>query len=201
MCCGNKISQKTLLLIFTFLIFFSLINQFLNQPNQKNSSYSKNLSQSKTTIPTKIASTEAFLVTKVIDGDTVVLENGEKVRYLGIDTPELHHPKKEVECFAYQAYEKNKELVLGKKVFLQKDISEKDKYGRLLRYVFLDEKMSTNEESFVNLYLVKNGFAYATTFPPDVKYVNLFLTAQKEAYQKNLGLWQKCQNQNYFLNF
>jgi micrococcal nuclease len=194
MCCGNKISQKTLLLIFTFLIFFSLINQFLNQPNQKNSSYSKNLAQSKTTIPTKTASTEAFLVTKVIDGDTIALENGEKVRYLGINTPELHHPKKEVECFAYQAYEKNKELVLGKKVFLQKDISEKDKYGRLLRYVFLDEKMSTDEGSFVNLYLVKNGFAYAATFPPNVKYTDLFLKAQKEAYQKNLGLWQKCQN-------
>jgi micrococcal nuclease len=194
MCCGNKISQKTLLLIFTFLIFFSLINQFLNQPNQKNSSYSKNLAQSKITSSTKTASAEAFFVTKVIDGDTIVLENGQKVRYIGIDTPELHHPKKEVECFSQQAYEKNKELVLGKKVFLQKDISEKDKYGRLLRYVFLDEKMSTDEGSFVNLYLVKNGFAYATTFPPDVKYANLFLTAQKEAYQKNLGLWQKCQN-------
>jgi micrococcal nuclease len=194
MCCGNKISQKTLLLIFTFLIFFSLINQFLNQPKQKNSSYSKNLAQSKIISSTKIASTEAFLVTKVIDGDTIVLENGGKVRYLGIDTPELHHPKKEVECFAYQAYEKNKELVLGKKVFLQKDISEKDKYGRLLRYVFLDEKMSTDEGSFVNLYLVKNGFAYAATFPPNVKYTDLFLKAQKEAYQKNLGLWQKCQN-------
>jgi micrococcal nuclease len=194
MCCGNKISQKTLLLIFTFLIFFSLINQFLNQPNQKNSSYSKNLPQSKIISSTKIASTEAFLVAKVIDGDTIVLENGEKVRYLGINTPELHHPKKEVECFAYQAYEKNKELVLGKKVFLQKDISEKDKYDRLLRYVFLDEKMSTDEGSFVNLYLVKNGFAYAATFPPDVKYTDLFLKAQKEAYQKNLGLWQKCQN-------
>jgi micrococcal nuclease len=194
MCCGNKISQKTLLLIFAFLIFFSLINQFLNQPNQRNSSYSKNLPQSKITPSTKIASTEAFLVTKVIDGDTIVLENGEKVRYLGIDTPELNHPKKKVECFAYQAHEKNKELVLGKKVFLQKDISEKDKYGRLLRYVFLDEKMSTDEGSFVNLYLVKNGFAYAATFPPDVNYTDLFLKAQKEAYQKNLGLWQKCQN-------
>ena len=120
MCCGNKISQKTLLLIFTFLIFFSLINQFLNQPNQKNSSYSKNLAQSKIISSTKIASAEAFLVTKVIDGDTIALENGEKVRYLGIDTPELHHPKKEVECFAYQAHEKNKELVLGKKVFFTK---------------------------------------------------------------------------------
>jgi micrococcal nuclease len=194
MCCGNKISQKTVFLILVFLTVVSLINQLTNQLTQKNTAYSKNLPQSKITSSTKIASNEAFLVTKVIDGDTIVLENGEKVRYLGIDTPELHHPKKEVECFAYQAYEKNKELVLGKKVFLQKDISEKDKYGRLLRYVFLDEKMSTDEGSFVNLYLVKNGFAYAATFPPDVKYTDLFLKAQKEAYQKNLGLWQKCQN-------
>ena len=192
MCCGNKISQKTAFLILIFLIFLSLVNQFLNQPNQKNSPYSKNLPQPKTTIPIKTASTEAFFVTKVIDGDTIVLENGQKVRYIGIDTPELHHPKKEMECFSQQAYEKNKELVLGKKVFLQKDISEKDKYNRLLRYVFLDEKMSTAEASFVNLYLVKNGFAYAATFPPDVKYANVFLTAQNEARQKNLGLWQKC---------
>jgi len=192
MCCGNKISQKTTFLILVFLTVVSLINQLTNQLTQKNTAYSKNLPQSKITSSIKTASAEAFFVTKVVDGDTIILENGQKVRYIGIDTPELHHPKKEVECFSQQAYEKNKELVLGKKVFLQKDISEKDKYNRLLRYVFLDEKMSTDEASFVNLYLVKNGFAYAATFPPDVKYANLFLTAQNEARQKNLGLWQKC---------
>jgi len=192
MCCGNKISQKTTFLILVFLTVVSLINQLTNQLTQKNTAYSKNLPQSKINLSTKTASAEAFFVTKVIDGDTIVLENGQKVRYIGIDTPELHHPKKEVECFSQQAYEKNKELVLGKKVFLQKDISEKDKYNRLLRYVFLDEKMSTDEGSFINLYLVKNGFAFAATFPPDVKYANVFLTAQNEARQKNLGLWQKC---------
>ena len=193
MCCGNRISQKTAFLILLFLTIISLINQLLNQSSSKNTSYSNNLTSSKIVSPKKIASAEAFLVTKVIDGDTIVLKNGEKVRYIGVDTPELHHPKKEVECFAWQAFEKNKELVLGKTVFLQKDVSEKDKYDRLLRYVFLDEKMSTNEGSFVNLYLVKNGFAFAATFPPDVKYVNLFLSAQKEAREKNLGLWQRCQ--------
>jgi micrococcal nuclease len=192
MCCGNKISQKTVFLILVFLTAISLINQLINQLTQKNTAYSKNLAKLEINSSKKTASAEAFFVTKVVDGDTIVLENGQKVRYIGIDTPELHHPKKEVECFSQQAYEKNKELVLGKKVFLQKDISEKDKYNRLLRYVFLDEKMSTAEASFVNLYLVKNGFAYAATFPPDVKYANLFLTAQKEARQKNLGLWQKC---------
>ena len=193
MCCGNKISQKTVFFILFFLIISSLINPLFNQPKQKNTSYSKNLSPSKTIIPTKTASTEAFLVTKVIDGDTIVLENGEKVRYIGINTPELHHQKKEVKCFAKEAYEENKKLVLGKRVFLQKDVSEKDKYNRLLRYIFLDEQMSTSEASFINLYLVKNGFAFAASFPPDVKYNSLFLNAQKEAREKNLGLWQRCQ--------
>ena len=194
MCCGNKISQKTVFLILVFLTVFSLFNQLINKPTQDKTTYFKNSPQLKITHSTKVVSAEAFFVTKVIDGDTIVLENGEKVRYLGINTPELNHPKKKVECFSNQAYKKNKELVLGKKVFLKKDVSEKDKYGRLLRYVFLDEKMSTDTASFVNLYLVKNGFAYAVTFPPDVKYTDLFLTAQKEAQQKNLGLWQKCQN-------
>jgi len=193
MCCGNKISQKTAFFILIFLTVISLINQFFNQPTQKNTSYSKKLSPSKTTMPKKTASTEAFLVTKIIDGDTIVLENGEKVRYIGIDTPELHHPKKEVECFAKEAYEENKKIVLGKRIFLKKDVSEKDRYNRLLRYVFLDEKMSTDEASFINLYLVKNGFAFAASFPPDIKYNSLFLNAQKEAREKNLGLWQRCQ--------
>jgi len=192
MCCGNKISPKTAFLILIFLIFFSLVNQFLNQPNQKNTPYSNNLPQSKIILSTKIASSEAFFVTKVLDGDTIVLENGQKLRYIGIDTPELNHKKNKIECYAKEAFEENKKLVLGKRVYLQKDVSEKDRYNRLLRYVFLDEKMSTDEGSFVNLYLVKNGLAYAATFPPDVRYTNLFLQAQQEAREKKLGLWQNC---------
>jgi len=192
MCCGNKISSKTAFLILIFLIFLSLVNQFLNQPNQKKISSSKNIFSSKIINPTKTASVEAFFVSKVIDGDTIVLENGQKVRYIGIDTPELNHKKNKIECYAKEAFEENKKLVLGKKVYLQKDVSEKDRYNRLLRYVFLDEKMSTDEGSFVNLFLVKKGLAYAATFPPDVRYTNLFLQAQKEAREKNLGLWQKC---------
>jgi len=192
MCCGNKISSKTVFLILIFLIFLSLATQFLNQLNQKKISSSKDLSSSKIINPTKTASVEAFFVSKVIDGDTIVLENGQKVRYIGIDTPELNHKKNKIECYAKEAFEENKKLVLGKRVYLQKDVSEKDRYNRLLRYVFLDEKMSTDEESFVNLFLVKNGLAYAATFPPDIRYTNLFLQAQKEAREKNLGLWQKC---------
>ncbi len=129
---------------------------------------------------------ESIKVVRVIDGDTIVLENGKTVRYIGIDTPELNLKKGRPECYAYEAKKKNEELVLGKKVRLEKDVSETDKYGRLLRYVYVDD-------IFVNEVLVREGYATILTYPPDVKYANLFLTAQHEAIENNRGLWrEKC---------
>ena len=125
-------------------------------------------------------------VVKVIDGDTIELENGQKVRYIGIDTPELVHPSKPLECFAKEAQEKNKELVLGKEVTLEKDISEIDKYGRLLRYVWV-------ENILVNEILVQEGYAQVSTYPPDVKYQERFIEAQRKAREENKGLWSGCQ--------
>ncbi|MGC8944459.1 MAG: thermonuclease family protein [Minisyncoccia bacterium] len=126
-----------------------------------------------------------YLVTRVIDGDTIEIENGKKVRYIGIDAPETVDPRKPVQCFGIEAYKKNKELVEGKRVRLEKDVSETDKYGRLLRYVYVDK-------IFVNEYLVREGYAYVSTFPPDVKYQDLFLQAQREARENNRGLWSAC---------
>ncbi|HBG81476.1 TPA: hypothetical protein DDW69_01400 [candidate division CPR2 bacterium] len=122
-------------------------------------------------------------VKKVVDGDTVILTNDEKVRYIGIDTPETKHPKKEIQCFGKEAAARNKELVEGKKVKLERDISERDKYGRLLRYVYLEDS------TFVNLLLVKEGYARASTYPPDIKHQNDFLEAEREARGNNRGLW------------
>jgi len=123
-----------------------------------------------------------FLVTKVIDGDTIRLENGEVVRYIGIDTPEISKGK---ECFADEAKRKNEELVLGKTVRLEKDISERDRYNRLLRFVYVDDQ-------FVNEILVKEGYALAYTYPPDVKYSELFRKTEQEARENNRGLWGEC---------
>ncbi len=126
------------------------------------------------------------LVTRVIDGDTIEVEiEGEsyKVRYIGIDTPELHHPEKPVEYYAQEAYEKNVELVEGKTVFLEKDVSETDSYGRLLRYVYV-------KNTFVNAYLVQQGYALVSTYPPDVKYQERFLELQREARKAGRGLWE-----------
>jgi len=82
---------------------------------------------------------ETVQVKRVIDGDTIVLSDDRKVRYIGIDTPEIHHPQKAVQCFGTEAARFNKELVEGKEVTLQKDISDTDRYGRLLRYVWVND--------------------------------------------------------------
>ena len=129
---------------------------------------------------------KSFIVEKVIDGDTIRLENGEVVRYIGIDTPEISQGK---ECFSEQATVKNKELVLGKNVRLEKDVSETDRYGRLLRYVYVNEG---GVEVFVNEALVRDGFASAATYPPDITYFSLFVDAERQAREDVVGLWGEC---------
>lgn len=128
---------------------------------------------------------ETFSVVRAIDGDTIeVLIGGEKktVRYIGINTPETVHPSKPAECFGKEASDKNKMLVEGQSVRLEKDISETDKYGRLLRYVYVGETM-------INEALVEGGYAHASTYPPDVKYTDVFLAAEKTARETERGLW------------
>ena len=124
-------------------------------------------------------------IVRAIDGDTIELENGQTVRYIGIDTPETVDPRKPVECFGVEASLKNKELVEGKMAWLEKDVSDRDNYGRLLRYVWV-------EDSLINLKLAEEGFAYASTYPPDVKYQSQFVQAQQEAQGANRGLWSAC---------
>jgi len=137
------------------------------------------------------ATGEFAVVKRVIDGDTVELENGEKVRYIGIDTPETLDPRKPIQCFGKEAAAKNRELVEGKLVRLEKDVTERDKYNRLLKYIYVSAGES-EPEIFVNLELVKRGFAHSYTYPPDVKYQNLFVLAEKEARENGRGLWIGC---------
>ncbi len=133
----------------------------------------------------------SFLVTRVIDGDTIELEGGEKVRYIGIDTPETVDPRKPVQCFGLEASQKNKELVAGKRVWLVKDITDRDRYGRLLRYVYLGDPEDPNS-MFVNLELVKEGFAHSYSYPPDIARQQEFVTAESSARSGQKGLWSKC---------
>lgn len=137
------------------------------------------------TLVTPVAPSQLALVTRVIDGDTIeVTLNGKTytVRYIGIDTPETVHPTLGEEPYGKEASIKNKELVEGEKVRLEKDVSETDQYGRLLRYVYVDDL-------FVNAELVRLGYAQVATYPPDVKYQSYFLQLQNEARTNGRGLW------------
>jgi len=130
-------------------------------------------------------SEELSEVIRVIDGDTFQIETGQKVRLIGIDTPETSDPRKSVQCFGREAYEKTKNLLEGNLVKLEKDVSETDKYARLLRYVYLGDV-------FVNELLVKEGYARSSSYPPDIKYQELFRTAEQEARKNSRGLWSAC---------
>lgn len=126
------------------------------------------------------------MVIRVVDGDTIVIDTGQKVRYIGMNSPETVDPRKPVQCFGKEASARDKELVNGKEVKLVKDVSETDKYGRLLRYVYL------MDGTFVNLELVKEGFARVDTFPPDVKFSKEFVAADRAARLAQKGLWSVC---------
>jgi endonuclease YncB( thermonuclease family) len=123
-------------------------------------------------------------VTEIIDGDTIIIriENGDifSVRYIGIDAPERDEP------FFTEAYNANANLVLQKSVILVKDISETDPYDRLLRYVIVDD-------IFVNLELVRIGFASAITFPPDIICAEQLAAVEQEALASRYGLWEATQ--------
>jgi len=165
-----------------YLISMREYNQFdwlwLFHSSNKNEIQIINQAES-TIIPTPV-STYAK-VTRIIDGDTIVIDTGQHVRYIGINTPETETS----ECFAKEAGDINEDLVLGKEVKLEKDVSETDKYGRLLRYVYVGQEMINDE-------LVKGGSAKVDSIPPDLKYKDEFLQSEKYARQNNLGLWGKC---------
>lgn len=120
-----------------------------------------------------------YLVTRIVDGDTFEIESGEKVRLIGIDTPESG------DCYFYNAKNKLSDLILNKRIKMDKDVSETDRYQRLLRYIYVDD-------IFINDYLVKEGFANATSYPPDIKYQDQFRESESQARSQNKGLWNAC---------
>jgi len=125
-----------------------------------------------------------YLCTRVIDGDTIVIGETEKVRLIGIDTPEAVHPNKPVEYFGKEASAFTRKMVEGKQVRLEYDWQRKDKYGRTLAYVYLEDG------TFLNLEIIKQGYGFAYTKYP-FKFLEEFRQAEKEARQNKIGLWNK----------
>jgi len=184
--------QKILLIIlFTLFIIGSILIVISFKPAIKSvQNYIPISSPLITTIPSISPNLESAKVERVIDGDTILLTSGEKVRYIGINTPEIVDPGKPVECFGKEALEKNSQLVSEQNVLLERDISDKDKYGRILRYVYIQD--AQNNKIMINEKLVSEGFAKADVYKPDIKYEDLFAKAQQQAKSVGLGLWGSC---------
>jgi len=173
----------------------SLFSRFFSPVSIKQTAISERAASILATI---VDGREITRVARVIDGDTIELIDGRHVRYIGIDTPEMGDAYKTLACFATEATEENKNLVEGKTVRLEKDVSETDRYGRLLRNVYVGEGMDqmVHPYVFVNDYLVRQGFARVATFPPDVAHQQEFLQAEQEAREQGRGLWNACNTGN-----
>ncbi|MFN2489094.1 MAG: thermonuclease family protein [Actinomycetota bacterium] len=141
---------------------------------------------------------EVAVVTRVVDGDTIEVNvtgraegpgagdaqigQNYDVRFIGIDTPESVKPDSPVECFGKEASAATDALVAGTEVRLVKDVEETDQYDRLLRYVYLGDEM-------VDARLVVNGYAFAYTYPANVRHADLFVALGREARERGRGLW------------
>jgi len=129
-------------------------------------------------------------VTRVVDGDTIrVLAGGrtERVRYIGIDTPESVRPGTPVQCYAHRAATENARLVRGERVRLVFDVERRDRFGRLLAYVY-----RVRDGRFVNAALVRGGYARTLTIPPNVRFAGRFAKLAREAHRAGRGLWSAC---------
>ena len=124
-----------------------------------------------------------YTVKWVNDGDTIVLTNGWRVRYIGINAPEIDHENQKAQPYGYKARSFNKKLVLSQKIGLEFDEERRDRYGRLLAYIFLEDG------SFLNSRLLKNGLAYYLHRRPNVKYDKRLMKIQQEAMKFRKGLW------------
>jgi micrococcal nuclease len=140
-----------------------------------------------------------IMVRRAVDGDTLQLANGERVRLIGIDTPEMHESTKlrrdsrkggqdirTIKALGRKSYEFTRGLAEGKRVRLEFDVERHDRYGRLLAYAYLIEG-----DIFVNAEIVRQGYASLLTYPPNVKYADLFSQLYREAREARRGLWRE----------
>lgn len=169
-------TKKNILIIGLILCLFIIFgNYWFSKDNNEKIKYpeiNKNLMQ-KTTVE------------RVIDGDTIVIASGEKVRMILVDSPESVHPdEKRNTVHGDIASNFTRKILYKAIIYLEKDISERDKYGRLLRYVYLEDGICFNE------LLVKEGYANISIYPPDIKYVDAIREAEKYARKENKGLWE-----------
>jgi len=195
--------RKTALIAFSFLLIGFLFGVLFGRTNEDKAQDVKS-AVSKITPTQELLISEAlhrekelYKVVKVIDGDTISVNiDGkiETIRLIGIDSPESVDPRKPVQCFGKEASDKAKQILMGKKVRLESDPTQgdKDKYKRLLRYVFLEDGTNFNRP------MIEEGFAHEYTYNAPYKYQDEFKVAELNAREEKRGLWadNACSSSN-----
>lgn len=174
--------------LFFAIVIISPKNQIAGQLQKSESKPQEQVNVVATSSPTPTVQSDLYAVSSVIDGDTiqvVIDSKKETLRLIGIDTPETVDPRKPIQCFGKEASAKAKSLLSGKFVRLESDPTqdERDKYQRLLRYVFLEDGTNFNK------LMISEGYAYEYTYNIPYKYQSEFKQAQKEAEANKVGLW------------
>jgi micrococcal nuclease len=132
------------------------------------------------------------IVARVVDGDTIELENKITIRYLNIDTPETKKPNTPVMCYGPEASKANKELVEKKTVWLRSDKEDQDRYKRKLRFIFLNEQDTNDVNKSVNATLVRSGLARVSIYKPNNTFEKDFYKLETEAKETKRGIWSAC---------
>lgn len=197
----KKLNKKNIFIIFVILLIvvsiFGIIVKYkiINyNPNNKDLT---NLEILQNDVEEQMANEISFeeaTVTRIVDGDTIVVNisgKDKKIRFIGINTPEY---TTKVEYYGKEATEFTKKMLDGKTIYLEKDVSETDEYGRLLRYVWLEKPLKINEteikNKMFNAILLSNGYANKVKIKPDTKYYHYFSNIEKEAKKEKIGIWQ-----------
>ncbi len=176
-------------LIIAVLICVAII--LLSDPEFR-SNFANNLPTVNPTKSVSAESVEKAKIKKVVDGDTATLEDGRKIRFLYIDTPETVKENVPIMCFGPEASTMTKKLLEGKQVWLRSDKEKTDQYGRDLRLVFLAGENTDEPAKSVNAILVKGGFARARFYKPNFEFQKEFKEYELDAKSKNLGVWGNC---------
>jgi micrococcal nuclease len=156
----KKVIKKVVPIIIVLVVLYIVDMMNLSQSEEKNAD----------------VSSDTHHVTHIVDGDTFDIETGERVRMIGMDTPERGKP------YYAEATAHLKSLIEDKDVVLKRDVSENDRYGRLLRHVYVGEQ-------WVNKTMIEDGYARLVTYPPDVAHVQDFKEAETRARETESGIW------------
>lgn len=182
---NSKILNSKVLVVVLIVLVFILISLFLSIRISQNK-LALHLKGAAST-PTPTIFREKAYVNYVFDGDTIELSGKITLRLVGIDAPETanKYTHFKEECFASDSAKIAKELLMGQNIEIEKDLEDKDNYGRLLRYVFLDDV-------FINEFLLRNGYAKLEEKTINTRYKNILTEAENEAKRDGRGLWGKC---------